>query len=109
MKIVREQGGDYSVRLYISGGFEIYYEVAGGSNQGHQNEIHVMDDTRRIATIRLGEAYSDTTDAIKFVHSDQVECSTLLTSSSGTTINQEEYYAFGETSYGQHRRLVSAL
>lgn len=50
-KLVRRQGGAVEVTHYIDQTFE-HHRWNGGVN----NHIHVMDDTRRVAVVRVGTA-----------------------------------------------------
>ena len=61
-----------------------------------QSINHVMDDTRRIATIREGNDFGDTTPAIKYNLDDHLGSSNVLVDEYGTLVNFEEYYPFGE-------------
>jgi RHS repeat-associated protein len=61
-----------------------------------------MDDQSRIATLRVGDAMGDTTPATKYVCSDHLGSSNVLLDSSGTLVNLEEYYPFGETAFGSY-------
>lgn len=63
-----------------------------------------MDDTRRIATIREGKDFGDSTPAVKYNLDDHLGSSNILVDDSGTLVNQEEYYPFGETSFGSYAK-----
>jgi hypothetical protein len=54
MKLVRKQGGDYEVRVYIDDVFEHFrWSQAGNSAaQNQNNTLHIMDDQQRIALLR---------------------------------------------------------
>ena len=105
MKLIRHAGGSYRVRIYIGGMFEEYYEVdAGGTNLGYQNEVMVMDGSSRIASERLGTAYGDATAVIKYIFSDNIGSSNVLIDNSGGFVSAEEYYPFGETSFGSYAK-----
>ncbi|HRO76670.1 MAG TPA: RHS repeat-associated core domain-containing protein [Crocinitomicaceae bacterium] len=96
-KIVRTQGGSYESVSYINGVFE--YKTDGTDEQ---NTLHVLDDQSRIAVIRLGDDFGDSTPAIKYNLEDHLGSSSILLETNGTLINKEEYYPFGETSFGSY-------
>ena len=98
-KIVRTSGGAYTSRVYIDDAFEYFTD---GTDE--QNLLHIMDDQMRVAMVRLGNAFSDTTPAIKYNLDDYLGNSTLLLETSGASINKEEYYPFGETSFGSYTK-----
>ncbi|MEZ4889786.1 MAG: hypothetical protein R2779_04235, partial [Crocinitomicaceae bacterium] len=92
-KIVRTQGGDYESVSYINGAFE--YKTDGTDEQ---TTTHIMDDQSRIAMIRTGDDFGDSTPAIKYNLEDYLGNSCILLETNGALINKEEYYPFGETS-----------
>ncbi|MEZ4889799.1 MAG: RHS repeat-associated core domain-containing protein [Crocinitomicaceae bacterium] len=98
-KLIRTQGGDYESVTYIAGAFE--YKTDGTDVQ---NLLHVMGDQSRIATVRLGGSFGDTTPAIKYNLEDHLGSSSILLETNGTLINKEEYYPFGETSFGSYAK-----
>jgi len=98
-KLVRVQGGSYTSTVYIDGLFEF---KTNGTDE--QNTLHVMDDQSRIATVRLGDDFGDTTPDIKYNLEDHLGSSTLQLEDNGANINSEEYYPFGETSFGSYAK-----
>jgi RHS repeat-associated protein len=59
----------------------------------------VMDDTSRIAEIRVGDVFpTDINDSITYILEDQIGSSVMRLSISGTVIDEEEYYPFGDSS-----------
>ena len=60
-KIVRKQGDNYEISIYIDGIFEYFTDETG-----EQNTAHMMDDQSRVASIRIGDAMGDTTPAVKY-------------------------------------------
>ena len=98
-KIVRVAGGNYNSTTNIDGVFE--YKTDGTDEQ---NTLHVMDDKSRIATIRIGDDFGDITPEIKYVLEDHLGNSTSEIDENGTLIEKEEYYPFGETSYGSYAK-----
>jgi RHS repeat-associated protein len=100
-KIIRKQGGGYMTSVYIDVFFEYSKETSSG---GEQNILHLLDGSSRVATIRLGDALADTTDAIKYNMEDHLGSSSMLLSDNGTLIKRIEYYPFGETSFGDYAK-----
>ena len=99
-KYTRTAGGNWETITYLDGLIE-YREDQDGKIQ---NINHVMDDTKRIATIRDGYDFGDTTPKIKYNFDDHLGSSNILVDDSGTLVNQEEYYPFGETSFGAYAK-----
>src|SRR5690554_7862740 len=54
----------YKRTIYIDGVFE-YHMLENGTTY-EKNYVHVMDNTSRIATIKTGNDFGDTTPAIKY-------------------------------------------
>ena len=96
-KLTRKQGGNYEIRTYIDGVFEYYTDETD-----EQNTVHIMDDKSRICTLRIGDAMGDTTPAIKFVLENNIGSSSVQLDNTGSVVNEQEYYPFGETSFGSH-------
>lgn len=94
---MRVDGGNYTSNTYIDGVFE---RKTDGTDE--QNTLHIMDDTSRIALLRLGDAMGDTTPPIKYILEDHLGSSVLELKDDGQNIIREEYYPFGETSFGSH-------
>jgi RHS repeat-associated protein len=115
-KITRKQGGGYSSTTYIDGAFEYTKESSGFdaipnltigtwiigsySSGGEQNILNLMGG----ATRRIGAALGDTTPAIKYNLDDHLGSSCLQLDTNGTTVSLEEYYPFGETSFGSYAK-----
>ena len=55
VKKPRKQGGQYDVTVYVDGIFEYQRTVNG---RYENNTLHVMDDQKRIALVRLGDPFS---------------------------------------------------
>ncbi|MGN6645402.1 MAG: RHS repeat domain-containing protein, partial [Cytophaga sp.] len=115
-KITRRQGGKYTATTYIDGAFEYTKESTGFdgipnltigtwvigqySSGGEQNIIHIMGG----ATKRIGADLGDSTPAIKYNLSDHLGSSCVQLDTNGTTVSLEEYYPFGETSFGSYAK-----
>jgi RHS repeat-associated protein len=97
-KYTRTAGGHWETITYIDGIIE-YRE--NDANE-YQSISHVMDTStssvqaKRIATIREGSDFGDTTPAIKYNLDDHLGSSNVLVDENGTLVNFEEYYPFGE-------------
>lgn len=98
-KLTWKTGGIYDSISYIDGIFE--YRTDGTEEQ---NLLHIMDNRSRIATIRIGDDFGDTTPAVKYNLENNIGSSVVQLEYDGTNINQEEYYPFGETSFGSYAK-----
>lgn len=96
-KIVRKQGGSYEIRTYIDGIFEHFTDETE-----EQNTVHIMDDQSRVATVRIGDAMGDVTPAVKYNLENNIYSSAVTLNDNGTIVNSQEYYPFGETSFGSY-------
>ena len=100
-KLTQNTGGVWLSITYIDSIFE--YQTDNSSDK--QNTVHIMDDKARIATYRIGDAMGDWTPAIKFILSDHLGSSNVLIDASNTSsLKREEYYPFGETSFGSYSK-----
>jgi RHS repeat-associated protein len=61
-----------------------------------------MDDSKRIATDREGYDFGDSTPAIKYNLDDHLGSSNVSIDDTGALVSFEEYYPFGETSFGSY-------
>ncbi|EHQ91153.1 SpvB/TcaC N-terminal domain-containing protein [Desulfosporosinus youngiae] len=109
-KIVQKQGGDYEVTVYIDGLFE-YRRLVKGNELKENNTLHVMDNLNRIAMVRIGPAFPDDGApeiVVKYQLGDHLGSSSVVVggkdSSVNGFINREEYYPYGETSFGSFAR-----
>jgi RHS repeat-associated protein len=102
-KLVRKQGGQVEVTVYIDGVFEYQRIVQGGVTR-ENNTLHVMDDQSRIALVRVGNPPDDTTPAVKFHLGDHLGSSNVVIDEAGNWVNREEYTPYGETSFGSFAR-----
>ena len=59
---------------------------------------------KRIASIRKGHDFEDTTPEIKYNMDDHLGSSNLSLDENGTLVNREEYYPLGETSFGSYSK-----
>ena len=87
-----------------------YTRPTGGAIDAnlHYNSLIVKDPSTalrpcgssQIATIRVGTNTPDSTPAVKYYLSDHLENGTVVLRTNGSLVNREEFYAFGETSFG---------
>jgi RHS repeat-associated protein len=103
-KLVRKQGGQVEVTVYIDGVFEYQRIVQGGVTR-ENNTLHVMDNQSRIALVRVGNPFpDDTTPAVKYHLGDHLGSSNVVVDEAGNWVNREEYTPYGETSFGSFAR-----
>jgi RHS repeat-associated protein len=99
-KLVRKQGGHIDVTHYLDGTFE-HQRWREHSQAGENDHLHVMDDTQRIARVRIGTAHPDDRGPdIQFHLSDHLGSSNVVVDSAGALVNREEFTSYGETSFG---------
>ncbi len=104
-KVVRKQGGIYEGTVYIDGVFEhhIWKEVGGNTKQN--NLLHIMEDQKRITLRRVGDTHKDDKGPVIQYHlGDHLGSSCMVIDDTGQWINREEYFPFGETSFGSFAR-----
>jgi RHS repeat-associated protein len=104
-KLVRNQGGQVRVTVYIDGVFEHRYVQAGRAPRRENSTLHVMDDQQRIALVRVGEALetADRSPAVQYHLGDHLGSSAVVMDGAGKLINREEFLPFGETSFGSFK------
>lgn len=103
-KLVRKQGGQVEVTHYIDGVFE-HHRWGGGAQAGENNHVHLMDDTQRIALVRLGPTHrEDRGPAVQFHLGNHLGSSNVIVDSGGALVNREEFTPYGETSFGSFAR-----
>ena len=90
--------------VYIDGLFEHHgWEESGAPKQN--NVLHVMDNQSRIALRRSGDVrHQDPGPEVQYHLGDHLGSSSLLLSGDGSWVNREEYFPFGETSFGSFSR-----
>jgi RHS repeat-associated protein len=89
----------YERTIYIDGIFE-YVKLENGTTY-EKNYIHIMDDKSRIAEVRInpGTAFpGDIIDDVVYILEDQIGSSVVRLNITGTIIDEEEYYPFGDSS-----------
>jgi RHS repeat-associated protein len=103
-KLVRKQGGQVEVTVYIDGGFEHHRRVQPATT-AENNTIHVMDNQQRIALLRVGTPFPDDTSPATTYHlGDHLGSSTTVLDAAGGFVNREEYTPYGQTSFGSYAK-----
>jgi len=103
-KLVRRQGGQVDVTIYIDGIFE-YQHITKNGAKLENNTLHVMDNQNRIALLRVGKPFpNDETPSVKFHLGDHLGSSNVVIDKNGVLVNREEYTPYGETSFGSFAR-----
>ncbi len=101
-KVVSKSGANPVHTVYIDGLFEHHVELASdGSTAAENNVLHVMDDTKRVATKRLGsELDGSNPPAVQYHLGDHLQSSAVVVDDTGAFYNREEYRPYGESSFG---------
>ncbi|MGI8783685.1 MAG: SpvB/TcaC N-terminal domain-containing protein [Acidobacteriota bacterium] len=103
-KLVRKQGGQIEVTVYIDRIFEYQRIVRAGAVE-ENNTLHVMDNQSRIALVRVGNPFAnDSTPTVKYQLGDHLGSSNVVIDNTGLLVNREEYTPYGETSFGSFAR-----
>ncbi len=103
-KWVRKNGTKSESTVYIDSIFEHHCWTENGE-QKQNNHLHIMDDQQRIAILRRGDVYSgDAGPAIQYHLGDHLGSSNIVVNAHGQWINREEYFPYGETSFGGFAR-----
>lgn len=87
-KLVRKQGGDWESVTYIGGTFEYHKK---GLEEKNYTQIANIE-------IRTGSFSGDVSDSVLYQMKDHLGSVGLRINHSGTTIDREEYYPFGDSS-----------
>jgi RHS repeat-associated protein len=102
-KLVRRQGGSVEVTHYLDEVVEHHRWT--GSATGENTLVHVMDDTQRVAVVRVGPAHPDDRGPAIALHlADHLGSSTAILDATGVLSNREEFTPYGETSFGSFTR-----
>jgi len=103
------KGGTDLVVTHLVGGNEHIVHDDGINTPEKTNHLHLMDDSRRIATRRMGPDLSGAPTGKEmpvdqFRYGDLVESCFVVLDRAGTWVNREEYSPFGETTIGGYAR-----
>lgn len=103
-KLVEKGGTRLESTVSIGGVFE-HHRLMSGDERRENDTLHVMDDERRIATVRVGESFpDDATPPVKFTLHDRLNSATTTVDGTGSIVDREEYTPYGETSFGSFAR-----
>lgn len=101
-------GNRYRTTTYLGAAFEHHTEQnLDGSGKIENYSLHVMDDKQRIAIQRVGDAFADDgakDHPIQYHLGDHLGSSTIVVSGNGAWLNREEFFPYGETSFGSFGR-----
>ncbi|OQW39773.1 MAG: hypothetical protein A4S08_06030 [Proteobacteria bacterium SG_bin4] len=101
-------GNHYRTTTYLGAAFEHHTEQNLNGAQKRENcTLHVMDDKSRIALVRVGPAFDDDGAAehpIQYHLGDHLGSSAIVMSGEGNWMNREEFFPYGETSFGSFGR-----
>ena len=106
MKVVRN-GNRTKTTVYIDGLFEEYTERTGNRVKERKQYRYVMDGTNGIVAIIKKSFVStqpDNEPPVLYQHGDHLGSSHVVSQVDGSFFNQEEYYPYGETSFGSYAR-----
>lgn len=107
-KLVVDDAGRCRTTTYIGNAFEHHTEQRmDGTRRVENCSLHVLDDVHRIAMVRAGPAFADDGAAdhpVQFHLADHLGSAAVVTSFNGDWINREEYFPYGETSFGGFAR-----
>ncbi len=78
------------------------WATAGG---GQHSLLHVLDGAHRVAVIRTGAPHPDDAGpATRYELTDNLGSMSLTLDDTGSWVNREEYFPYGETSFGSFAR-----
>ncbi len=96
------------IKTYVSidGVYKEYSKKTASDVKEHKIYKHIMVGTKRTAIIKdiFKETKRDNEPSILFHHTDLLERSQILTDIEGRLFNQEEFYPFGDTSFGSYSK-----
>ena len=95
VKKILKTGNKLSSTHYLDGIFEHHFR---DEEQG--NSIHIMDDQQRIAIKKVSPFEDDQSPLIQYHSGDHLGSSSVVIGKEGKLINIEEYFPYGETSFG---------
>lgn len=89
--------------VYIEGLFE--HQRWSKNGGGQNNHLHVMDNQSRVAILREGAVHPDDAGTPMQYHlSDHLGSSSVVVDGTGNLTNREEFYPYGETSFGSFEK-----
>ncbi|HLG58313.1 MAG TPA: SpvB/TcaC N-terminal domain-containing protein [Vicinamibacterales bacterium] len=105
-KLVWRGAGDYHTTVFIGTAFEHQTDVRPLETRTNCS-LHVMDDSARIALVRVGPAFTDDGAAdqpVQYHLADHLGSSSIVVAADGATMSREEYFPYGESSFGSFAR-----
>jgi RHS repeat-associated protein len=100
-KWVRIGGSGGESTIYLDG----LFEHSPSNSSGPNNHLHVVDGARRIAVLRRGPAHPDDAGPpVQYHLGDHLGSSSVVVDAGGSWVNREEYFPYGETSFGSFAR-----
>ncbi len=108
-KCVRNQQGQVDAIVYIDGLFEHHRWQRSGGQAGENTHVHVMDNQSRVAIVREGPRHPcDGGEKVQYHLGDHLGSSNVAIGGDDEKasgfINHEEFYPYGETSFGSFAR-----
>lgn len=104
-KWVRNQQQQVNSTVYIDGAFE-HHRQSDTTGTAENNSLHVIDNQSRIALVRVGAPLDerDASPRVQYHFGDHLGSSYVVLGGGNATsdsfINREEYFPYGETSFG---------
>ena len=97
-------GNNDESAIYIGGFFEYHQWTESGTSK-QNNYLHVCDNNSGIAIVRVGDKHRDDGGKkVRYQLGDHLGGSAIIVGGENSTannfINREEYYPYGETSFG---------
>ncbi|GGG60520.1 SpvB/TcaC N-terminal domain-containing protein [Hymenobacter glacieicola] len=92
----------WQVTVYADG-LDHRYEVSGGTIV-EQTQLQVLDGQSRLYQRRTGASLGDERPAGLYGLDDHLGSTAVQLATNGNLVSREEYYPFGETSFGGHER-----
>ena len=102
-KWVRKNSSTEST-TYLDGVLDLHDWTDQGARR-HNGTIHLRNKTSRLASVRYGPAHRDDPSPDRLYHlADHLGSSHLTLDGTGTFLNREEYFPYGETSFGSYAK-----
>ena len=99
-KLTQTSADTWQVTVYGDGAFEHRYEVTQSVLTGEQTQVTGLDGPRHLYRRRTGDALADQRPDKLYILDDHLGSAVAQTDAAGQLISREEYYPFGETSFG---------
>jgi RHS repeat-associated protein len=102
-KWVRSNGSSAESTVYIDNIFEHHRWKKTGRPAKQNHSLHVMDGESRVTLIQRGHAHEDNAGPpIQYRLADHLGSSAIVVDDGGAWINREEYFPYGETTFGSY-------